>query len=853
MDLRNFGLSDDDLRELGYSVGDKPRDRSGPDSGGPAGVPSPRRRASPALRIWLATLVALPVVGWASGLGRRLPDPVPAAAPDTSFSSARALAQLVEVARRPHPTGSPDLTRVRSVLLARLSALGLEPEVQVASSFSRDGETVRAATVRNVVARIPGSSSTGAIALIAHYDGAPLSPGGGDNGVGVAVLLETARTLTATPPLRNDVLVVFTDADELGLLGTRTFLERHPAASDVALAVSLDAKGSTGPALLVETLPENGALVEALAGARLRHEEVSLARTLGPSALGPDHSGVPVVLTVLGGRARDDQPSDARDLVSERTLQHGGEELLALVRRVGAMDVQDGLEGPEQTYFSLPRIGLVHYPVGWVLFVSLGLILGWGLVGLTLKLRRATRNGVIAGVAVGASAAGLSGLAASALFDALRSRHEEYGLLATAFYRDGPHELAMAAVALALTSALYGIARRWCRIDEILFGALLTPLALAVWLTFASPDAAGSVQWPLAVALLATAILTVLGPRRGASGWAWSVVLLLSAAILLLVVPSLELVARSWTLVRAGPLGALFGASALLLLPLMEWLQRPKAWATPLLAVAAGGALVVLYLPGVQGAVRHPEPTALIYLADEAASPGPSLRGANVPVDTSRVRTMLGDWLTVPGPGEAWARSWAATPPTGSTDPGVLLIGPDSLYEIVGTGPDSELEPPTVDVVSSAPDADRRSVVISVRSGLRGEMIGLQVPEGVTADITGVGGRSWSVAGMPVRTLVHWGAPDGGTVRVGLSLPLDARETELLVLEHHLRPAEVLGDRFFQRADSLVANAAMGSDRIIQRTRVRFAVPDSVLSPLGGEEPPGGQEPLEAPEQVVRD
>ncbi len=44
---------------------------------------------------------------------------------------------------------------------------------------------------------------------------------------------------------------------------------------------------------------------------------------------------------------------------------------------------------------------------------------------------------------------------------------------------------------------------------------------------------------------------------------------------------------------------------------------------------------------------------------------------------------------------------------------------------------------------------------------------------------------------------------------------------DLLVIEHHLRPREILGDYFFQRPDSLVANASMGSDRVIQRTRLR--------------------------------
>ena len=72
-----------------------------------------------------------------------------------------------------------------------------------------------------MIARIPGTANTGAIAINAHYDGGATGPAAGDNGVGVAATLEVVRAVLAGPPLANDVIVVFSDGEENGDLARR--------------------------------------------------------------------------------------------------------------------------------------------------------------------------------------------------------------------------------------------------------------------------------------------------------------------------------------------------------------------------------------------------------------------------------------------------------------------------------------------------------------------------------------------------------------------------------------------------------------------------------------------------------
>ena len=86
------------------------------------------------------------------------------------------------------------------------------------------------ARVHNVVAVLQGSNSTGRLYLMAHHDSVQNGPGGSDDAAGVSTLLETVRALTAGPQLRNDVVVVLTDAEEACLCGAEAFAASHPLA-----------------------------------------------------------------------------------------------------------------------------------------------------------------------------------------------------------------------------------------------------------------------------------------------------------------------------------------------------------------------------------------------------------------------------------------------------------------------------------------------------------------------------------------------------------------------------------------------------------------------------------------------
>src|SRR5581483_8696545 len=108
--------------------------------------------------------------GVSRGRGNRqhLFRPAARAAP-AEFSAARALDHLRAIAGEPHPMGSREHAHVRDYLVAQLSALGGNPEIQRTTGVTALYQV--AGSVENIVARWKGTSGgPDAIALVAHYD-----------------------------------------------------------------------------------------------------------------------------------------------------------------------------------------------------------------------------------------------------------------------------------------------------------------------------------------------------------------------------------------------------------------------------------------------------------------------------------------------------------------------------------------------------------------------------------------------------------------------------------------------------------------------------------------------------------
>jgi aminopeptidase YwaD len=92
----------------------------------------------------------------------------------------------------------------------------------LAATLSVDAEVIES-TSYNVVASLPGASDE-VVVLGAHYDSVAEGPGANDNASGTATVLELARMLAGDTPALS-VRVVFFGAEEIGLVGSRHYVE----------------------------------------------------------------------------------------------------------------------------------------------------------------------------------------------------------------------------------------------------------------------------------------------------------------------------------------------------------------------------------------------------------------------------------------------------------------------------------------------------------------------------------------------------------------------------------------------------------------------------------------------------
>ena len=112
---------------------------------------------------------------------------------------------------------------------------------------------------------------------MAHHDTVPGSPGAADDAMGIAVALEVARAIRAQGQPHRDLILLFTDSEELGLDGSRAFFAQNPLAERTGMIINLEARG--GEVTIATSRSANGGvrIVVADTGRGMNDQEVAHA------------------------------------------------------------------------------------------------------------------------------------------------------------------------------------------------------------------------------------------------------------------------------------------------------------------------------------------------------------------------------------------------------------------------------------------------------------------------------------------------------------------------------------------------------------------------------------------------
>ncbi len=453
--------------------------------------------------------------------------------------------------------GSAAHQAARAYLEAAFRELGVEPQIQAATDLRSSAGRFTATYVKNLIARLPGTANTKALLIAGHYDSVGSGPGASDDAHAVAAMLEVARALRSGPPLKNDVIFLVTDAEELGLKGAQAFVDERDWTKDIGVVLNFEARGTGGQAMMFETSPENGWLIRRFAEAAPHPSATSLSYEIyrrmpnDTDLTAFKRAGLPGLNFAYIGNAFFYHTSrDSVANLEEGSLQQQGEYMLGLARELGQADMRAVREA-NRVYFSLPGGGFVHYSERWAVPLAVLCLLVLA-VALTLGIRRGRLRwkGVLLGALGYFAAIVLVPLAAWQMWKLIEICSPEYGpFYGGIVYNLDWHEGAFAALAMLGFLGLVALFVRKQREHELAAGTFLIWAVVLGAVTIVTPGASYLAQWPLLFALTAF-LISVFSP--GNVWWKDIGIDLLALPVLVLFVPTIR---ACFTAMGAGAAG----------------------------------------------------------------------------------------------------------------------------------------------------------------------------------------------------------------------------------------------------------------------------------------------------------
>lgn len=381
------------------------------------------------------------------------PSPKPADA--EGFSSARVVEDIKVLSKDHHSVAHPqERAEVRDYLIGRLEELGADT-VMLFSYDSLTGpenrHVVYTFDAHNILAEfapLDGTDDVPYLMMVAHYDSRYSQPmpkdtvwsyGAADDGYGVGVILETvSQLLKERDNWRQGVKVLFTDAEEVGMMGMKAMWKNDKDVfSDVGLMINLEARGTYGPALLFETCPGNEKIMDLYSDAARYPYTYSLTTVVYNFM--PNFTDFTIVKDEIPGLNFSNIADinhyhtdlDNFDNISEKTIQHYGSQVLPVAQAyvTGDYPDKDAFRADADTVnFTVPGLGLFNFSKTLYLILNIALslvfflLLGYEIVRGRLNLIKALKvSGIILVLAIGVLALGeliayLSSLAAGARF-----------------------------------------------------------------------------------------------------------------------------------------------------------------------------------------------------------------------------------------------------------------------------------------------------------------------------------------------------------------------------------------------------------------------------------------------------
>ncbi|MGM0635256.1 MAG: M28 family peptidase [Bacteroidota bacterium] len=545
---------------------------------------------------------------------------------ETVFSVNRASSHIEAISKSPHYTGASNHASVRNYLVDELEKLGLEVHTQKDFSINSLGQI---SIPENIIAKLPANQqkitsdkNTGDLLLLSHYDSAPhASYGAADAASGVATILESLRSFIASEEtFTNDIIICFTDAEEIGLLGAKLFVDKHPFAQNVGLTLNFEARGTAGPSnMIIETNQGNEAIISTFKSAQIKHP---LANSLiysvykmlpnnTDSTVFREELDVPgMFFAFIDNHYNYHTANDRLDKLDKRSLAHQGDYLLPLLKVYGNTDLSKLKSSNDNVYFNIPLIGVIDYPASWSIFFFIVAALVFALsVLISLKKRVLSYREILLGLIVFWGLLLFNALIAFFGWKLITFFYPSYLEILQGFtYNSHNYIVVFAALSLANCLIFQHLFRFKIQIKNAFVGPLFTWMLINLLVLIYLPGASYIILPFLFALVIFVLLLFIRLPNS-------TIMLILSLPLLFLTVPLVQFfpvgLGMNYVFISAILITLIYG----LIMPIINHYPFNNALAYISFCLALGF-FVVAHVKSPFTS-DFPQPTSLVYLFDE--------------------------------------------------------------------------------------------------------------------------------------------------------------------------------------------------------------------------------------------
>lgn len=743
------------------------------------------------------------------------PAAVPASAPLVEFSSSRAMEYLEAIAQKPHPIGSPEHTKVRDYIFNELTALELTPQIQTTTVINpKWGTPFVAGTIHNLIAKLPGTHNTKAVLVVAHYDSVPNGPGASDDGVAVAAMLETLRALKVGSPLKNDAIFLFSDGEEPGLLGAKAFVDEHPWAKEIGAVLNFEARGNHGSSILFETGGNNGGLIREFAQAAPNPVASSLFSSI--YKLLPNDTDFTIFkeagisglnFAFIDGLIHYHTQSDNLANVSDRSLQHHGETVLALTRRLGNLDLGQ-IQKPDAVFFNLIGSIFIHYPEQWVIPLSIFVTLLFaGVVRVGFRQKQLTLRGIVAGFGVLLSSMASAAIAVSFVWWSLGIIHSEYQWIPQGdTYNSIFYLIAFVALTIAITALWYSYAKKLTSIQNLCVGAMLWWWIAMILTSVFLSGASYLFTWPLLLSLMGLVFIFASKHQKYVLEKHFVVLSLFAVPGIILLSPIIYLIFVALTVSMSEVVVVMVVLLLGLLIPHLYLMTTRNRWLLPstTLLVSLSFLLAGGFTAGFDA--NHPKPNSIFY-------------GLNADTGTAI-------WASADKKSDEWTSQFLSNKFKKSVLTEYLPM--ESEQFLNSPAPVASLIPPKIEPLSSDVSNGIRTIRMHITSPRQARVMSISVDSKTTVIATTVDGKQIKDKSLPTpnKSQKQWGLDYYAFPRGGIELTLRIEATQPLVLRAVDRTDElpqIPGKTFKPRPNYMMPTAfgaGVGNSTLVSKSFV---------------------------------